>query len=116
MGSEYSKELQTMCAELARRLLGVYGDHLRAVILYGSVARGTQTQDSDVDILVLADCDAETLRTYEDSLSDVAVDLSLQYGKVLSIVDVSYDEYMQWRGVSPFYRNVSQEGVVLYAA
>lgn len=36
-------------------LKSVYGNRLKAVILYGSVARGTQTEDSDIDIMVLVD-------------------------------------------------------------
>ena len=41
--------------ELAEMLCEVYRDKLKAVILYGSVARGTATDDSDVDIMVLVD-------------------------------------------------------------
>ena len=56
------------------------------------------------------------MRTFEDRLSDVSTDISIKYFKVFSIIDVSYQEYMNWLKVSPFYRNVSEEGVVLYAA
>ena len=56
------------------------------------------------------------MRTFEDRLRDVSTDISIKYFKVFSIIDVSYQEYMDWMKVSPFYRNVSEEGVVLYAA
>lgn len=32
-----------------------------------------------------------------------------------SDIDISYQEYLQWKQILPFYRNVSEEGVVLYA-
>ena len=49
------EKLRKILQEMAELLHGVYGDLLKAVILYGSVARGTQTEDSDVDIMVLVD-------------------------------------------------------------
>ena len=48
-------------------------------------------------------------------LSDVSTDMSLKYLKVFSITDISYQEYLQWKQILSFYRNVSEEGVVLYA-
>lgn len=89
---------------------------MRAVILYGSVARGTQTDESDVDIMVLVDGNNAELREYDDRLSDVSTDIALKYLKVFSIIDVSYQEYRDWMNISPFYKNVAEEGVVLYAA
>jgi len=108
--------MKIMLSELAELLHKVYGKHLKTVILYGSVARGTDTDDSDIDIMVLVNVDAEELRKYEERLSDVSTDISLKYLKVFSIIDISYQEYQTWRQISPFYRNVSKEGVVLYSA
>lgn len=109
-------ELKSMLKELSEMLLAVYGSKLKSVILYGSAARGTAGSESDVDILVLIDGTDQELRNYEDKLGDVSTDISIKYFKVLSIVDVSYQEYLDWQEISPFYRNVSEEGVVLYAA
>ena len=110
------EKLKKILMELAEMLREVYRDKLKAVILYGSVARGMATEDSDVDIMVLVDGTDQELRAFEDRLSDVSTDISIKYFKVFSIIDVRYQEYMDWMQVSPFYRNVSEEGVVLYAA
>ena len=109
------ENLKKMLIELAESLQHVYGDKLKTVVLYGSVARGTQTDDSDIDIMVLIDGNNEELHRYDDSLNEVSTDFSLKYLKVLSIVDISYQEYENWRELSPFYRNVSKEGIILYA-
>ena len=109
-------DLRKMLLELEEKLQRVYGNKLKAVILYGSVARGTATEESDIDIMVLVDGTAQELRTFEDQLSDVSTDISIKYFKVFSIIDISYQEYMRWENTSPFYRNVSKEGVILYAA
>lgn len=116
MGQIKDEQMRRILAEIAERLHQVYGDKLRAVILYGSVARGTQTDESDVDIMVLVDGNSAELKEYDEKLSDVSTDIALKYLKVFSIIDVSYKEYQDWRNISPFYKNVAKEGVVLYAA
>lgn len=108
--------IKKLLAELAESLRDIYGDKLKTVVLYGSVARGTQTEDSDIDIMILIDGNNDELRRYDDKLSDVSTDFSLKYLKVLSVLDISYQEYEEWRSLSPFYKNVSEEGVILYAA
>ena len=98
--------MRTLLAELAESLHEIYGAKLKTVYLYGSVARGEQADDSDID----------ELRKYDEKLCDISTDISIKYLKVLSLVDVSYREYLDWKDISPFYRNVAKEGVVLYAA
>lgn len=110
------EKLRKILQEMAELLHDVYGNLLKAVILYGSVARGTQTEDSDVDIMVLIDGTDAQLREYDEKLSDVSTDLALKYMKVFSIIDVKYQEYQDWKTISPFYQNVDREGVVVYAA
>ena len=94
-------DLRKMLLELEEKLQRVYGNKLKAVILYGSVARGTATEESDIDIMVLVDGTAQELRTFEDQLSDVSTDISIKYFKVFSIIDISYQEYMRWVNTSP---------------
>lgn len=110
------EELREVTLRLAKELKDLYKDKLKAVILYGSVARGTAQEDSDVDILVLVDVTPEELRNYADALSDISTEFALEFLKVFSILDVSFQEFSEWKDVSPFYRNVSRDGVMLYAA
>ena len=111
-----NKELEKVLDELSDMLQEVYRDKLKAVILYGSAARGTATNESDIDIMILVDGTDQELKCFEDKLNNVSTDISLKYFKVFSIIDVSYQEFTSWMEISPFYRNVSEEGVVLYAA
>lgn len=110
------ENIKKMLAELAESLKKIYSDKLKTVVLYGSVAKGTQTDDLDIDIMVLIDGNNDELRQYDDKLSDVSTDFSLKYLKVLSVVDISYQKYEDWKTLSPFYKNVLKEGVILYAA
>lgn len=87
---------------------------LVSIILYGSVARGTATVESDVDVAIIIDgkMDAAT----EDALSDVIVDLNLKYDRVFSVVDIELAELAQWGKTLPYLKNVQNEGVVLWKA
>ena len=110
------RELKSILDKLAESLINAYRDKLKSVILYGSFARGTAAPESDIDVLVLVDSPLEELKKYQDQLCDVSTDFALQYFRVFSIIDVSYAEFNEWKQVLPFYHNVANEGVVLYAA
>jgi len=57
-------------AEPIREALQPLADHIRFAALYGSVAKGGDTADSDIDLLVVAD-DALTLETLYRQLEPV---------------------------------------------
>ena len=66
--------------------------------------------------VILVDADDKALRDYSEKLNDVSTDISIKYLRVFSIIDNSYQEYLNWKQVLPYYRNISEEGMILYAA
>lgn len=98
--------------ELVNGLVNIYGKSLESIILYGSVARGTSTEESDIDIAILIHGQMDDI--LKDKLVDFAVDMDLKYEKVFSIVDIEYSNFVKWEKVMPFYRNVKEEGIVLW--
>lgn len=50
----------------------------------------------------------------EDKLSDLVVDLNLKYDKVFSVIDIDYADLKKWENITPFYKNVNNEGIVLW--
>ncbi|MDO4309096.1 MAG: nucleotidyltransferase domain-containing protein [Eubacteriales bacterium] len=100
--------------ELVNGILKIMRPAVVQIVLYGSVARGTNTEESDVDVaLLIKGClDKNT----EDLLSDFIVDMNLKYDKVFSVIDIDYDNFLKWKKVTPFYQNVTKEGVVLWKA
>lgn len=100
--------------ELVSGIRTVVADKLVSVILYGSVARGTATNESDVDIAIILDGKMD--EAMEDALSNVIVDMNLKYDKVFSVVDIDKAEIARWGKVLPYLRNVQNEGVVLWKA
>ena len=99
--------------KLVDGLVKIYGESLQSIILYGSVARGTDTAESDIDIAVFVTYDNEQMH---DIMTDLNVNLELEYGKIISILLLDQSEYKKWKDVSPFYRNVKNEGVTLWKA
>lgn len=100
--------------ELVNGILEIMKPIVVQIILYGSVARGMNTEESDVDVALLVKdvLDSDT----EELLSDFIVDMNLKYDKVFSVIDIEYDNFCKWRKVTPFYRNVTEEGIILWEA
>jgi predicted nucleotidyltransferase len=100
--------------ELVEGLIDLFNDRLVSIILYGSVARGTNTDESDVDIaIILKDAKSQSV---QDKLVDFTLNLDLKYDKVFSVIDIDYEEFLKWENVLPFYKNVKKDGVVLWKA
>lgn len=105
---------QMVLGELVEGILSILESQVIRIVLYGSVARGTNTAESDVDIALLLN--GNLSRETEDKLSDLIVDLNLKYDIVLSVIDIDYEMFKKWEKVTPFYKNVNEEGVVLWMA
>ncbi len=79
------------------------------VILYGSRARGDERPDSDWDILVLTDYSIDL--AIERKFRDKLYDLELESGEPLSIFVFSKNDWQTKQRITPFYENVTQEGI-----
>ena len=61
-----------------REVSGIYGSHLKKIILYGSYARGDFREDSDIDIMILVDLDDSEIKAAGRRLSDVTFDINFE--------------------------------------
>lgn len=99
-------------ADLRKKLLERYPERLRHVILYGSVARGDHTTDSDIDILVVLEgtvgWDTERI------ISDLSYDVGLVHDVILDVHVLSIETFE-----SAYYRDdfwlssILREGIEL---
>jgi len=101
-------EIRDLLAELKQGLAKIYGDRLKAVILFGSYARGDYQEDSDLDVMIVLD----TYQSYWDELvrsAELASHLSLEYDVTVSRMIMTEE---QWKkGDLPVLRNVRAEGI-----
>ena len=94
----------------------IYGSALKAVVLYGSYARGDFTRESDIDLMILLTLNSDDMKKKFGKLSDYTYDFNMEHGTDISPVDISEYMYEKWRDVYPFYANISKEGIALYEA
>ena len=100
------------CKEILREVRAIlepmYGERLRGLVLYGSVARGDYDEDSDVDILVLLD---EVRNRGEELRRQVnaVYDYSWEVGHQISLLPVAADSYQSRE--YPLYAEAFCEGI-----
>lgn len=115
---ENKPDINSVMRELLYKLVNglktIYGNELKKVIVYGSYARGQGDEESDLDIMVLVNFNAEEIRARRNDVLDLVVVLTTRYGKVLSILENNYEYYYEWIDVLPFFKNVEREGICIY--
>ena len=109
-------KLQIILKELTNKIYDLLGDKLDRVVLYGSYARGDNTDDSDVDILVLTKVSSDETKKYDRELNKIFSRVGLEHDILLSMFLTNKDHYIYWLPAMPFYQNIEKDGVILYDA
>ena len=109
-----NKELAQKISDMITSLSSIYGDLMSEVVLYGSYARGTQTEESDVDIAVFLS--EKPAKKTTDAMIDCVSRYELESDKVLSVIEINQDMFNEWENILPFYKNIKKEGIVLWTA
>ena len=94
----------------------VLGDKLEKVLLYGSYARGDYDEYSDVDIFVLADIPLEDCCDTSSKIDSLTSDLDLEHNILICPHVTSSALFYKYSQTLPFFMNVINDGVELYAA
>ena len=112
VATTYKKVLQLYAKRACKK--HIYGNKLDKIILYGSYARGDNTEESDIDIMILLDCDKAEIEEFRDKTYDMANDISLDEDVFLSILLRDNKHFQENLDVLPFYKNIMREGVTVY--
>ena len=86
----------------------INSEYIKQIILFGSVARGEDTEDSDIDILIVSNHKNEI----ESVIRDIAFDIVLDKQEVISSHILSEAHLDKIKDFS-FMRNVRRDGIVL---
>ena len=78
--------IDILISDLTLQLINIFTvPNVKEIILYGSVARGTATSESDIDIAVILDDYTDKMH---DEMIEFVVDLELKYNKVISVLPI----------------------------
>lgn len=111
-----SAAMQEILQKYVNELKCLYGTHLRAVILYGSYARGDYNSESDIDIMILLDIDDLNIKNFRHELSELTYVFNMEYDLDIKPIAKNEEHFKLWQEAYPFYENVKNEGVRLFEA
>lgn len=108
-------KIENILKIFAKKMLELYGDDLAKVVLYGSYARGDNRENSDIDIMVLVRASDDVIKEKMNEIYDFAFDIEMDTGIDISPVVKNEEQYNYWLDTLPYYKNIQNEGVLLYA-
>ncbi len=104
----YEKTLTAFKERVVKEL----GDHLSAIVVYGSVARGKAAEHSDIDILILGR--AKEIRSKASEIA-YEIDYENNFETFITPIYLTRDEFEHRVKVgSPFIYEVLRDGTPLY--
>lgn len=96
---------------LIERLGTEHGDHILHLTLFGSKARGDDTQESDIDVLVVTTSDAWPLK---HRILRLGARLSLEHDVLFNLYVIGHERWAWMHQVRhPLYRNIMANGLDL---
>lgn len=96
------------------RAANILKNHIKKIIMYGSCARGDYSNDSDIDIAILTDMDRISVKKYDNELMDAVTDIAMNSEAVVEYICLPMDEYNDKKGWYSYFKNIENEGKVLY--
>lgn len=108
--------MSTVSQAVVKKLREEFADHLVAVAMFGSVARGEADERSDLDLLVLLRAIPKSLERRYQVYKPIH-DATIQTGRVRDITVIDLDEeFIRNRDaeVTPFMLNIASDATVLY--
>lgn len=104
-------QLTDITEKVALLSKSVFGEKFDSALLYGSYARGDQTKDSDIDIMVLADVPREELSAYKKPFISLTSELGLLHDVVVTVTLKDTLTFNKYIDAVPFYANIKKEGI-----
>ncbi len=104
-----SDPIKDIIKELKSGLEKKYGSQLKCILLFGSYARGEETEDSDIDIAVILD-DFDYACTEIERTGDIVSSLSLKFDTLISLVPIKEKDWLERK--TTLISNIKRDGVV----
>jgi predicted nucleotidyltransferase len=105
-------KIRDVVTRLEQGLKALYGERFRGLLLYGSYARGTAWEGSDVDLLLLLAGPVDPV-TEILAMEPVTWPLSLESSLVLAVMPADVEAWRLGEGL--FFRNIREDAVPVAA-
>ena len=112
MALELNKDQRLAINRYLEILQQKYGEQISEVILFGSIARGDYTGESDIDLLVVTVDGGQKLK---DDISMSCFDIILETDVILSPMVMDAETY-KWheKYEDPLYNHIKRDGLKLW--
>lgn len=108
------EQISIITNEIVDEVIQLLQDKVYKIVLYGSYARGDFTKESDIDILILLDCDKEQVLQFRKQISRLSSRIGLRNDIEISLLLRDKETFERGKNILPFYRNINREGVEIY--
>lgn len=108
------EKIKSIALEVNEELARLFGEKIERIILYGSYARGDFNSESDIDIMILLNCDSTEIAEYRKSISQIASRIGLQNDIMVSLLARNCKEFENNKKYQLFYQNIEKEGMNLW--
>ncbi len=113
MSNQMSDRYRKVAEEFAERVVAELGDEVEAIVLYGSVARGTAAEGSEIDLLVVEANPIVTREKVDEICDDYLY--KRDFHELIILVQRSENGLKKLVDVrSQYFGKVVREGVVLH--
>jgi len=83
-GKSRGDEMETIMRNIVKRIKHRFGEDLRSIVLFGSMARGDFTESSDIDVLVIVQDSTDDWRAMDKIVLELA-EIGFEYGRSVHI-------------------------------
>ncbi len=108
------ERIKNIMSEIHEELMKLFGGKIERIILYGSYARGDFNLESDVDIMILLNCDQREIKEKRKNISRIASRIGLKNDIMISLLARNCDDFENEMEYQPFYQNIEREGLRIY--
>lgn len=109
-----NEKIKIISDELTSKIRVLFENKLKKIIIFGSYAKGQQDDESDIDIMAIIDEDKYELQKSSNEIVEISVNMGMEYDILFSIILQSQNEFQKYEDDLPFFRNIKNEGIVVY--
>lgn len=107
-------QLSEILQSVVYRSLDEFPSMVRKIILFGSYARDSYDDESDMDIMMILDVSPDEIYQHEDNAAEIYSDISVAHEIFVSILIESEQYFHQMKDKTPFFQEIRKDGVVLF--